>query len=100
MGELSVEVGPAVSFLMTALNLRLGPLGAPSVGRAGQAAPMPGLLFYREMFGQTRQRACADGTRSRDVHLSEAATSRTSALYELVRRHCRYIIVVRLRCRS
>lgn len=98
MGHISVRVGPAVSFLMTMLNLRLGlwvrhPL-------AVQAGPRrwPGLLYYREMFGLTSasgRMSESDLAKSvmRDIHLSDGGHFENLALYELVRRHCRYIIV-------
>ena len=99
MGHISVRVGPAVSFLMTMLNLRLGLwVRHPLAARVGPRR-WPGLLFYREMFGltsasgriprrgRTQDRSCATST------CPTAATSRTWRFYELVRRHCRYIIV-------
>ena len=88
MGAASMRVGPAVSFLMTALNLRLGlwvrnpRLRAETV----RAHLLPGRLFYKEMA------ACTD-TASSDLHLSDGAHFDNTALYELVRRHCRYIIM-------
>jgi GNAT superfamily N-acetyltransferase len=98
MGHISVRVGPAVSFLMTMLNLRLGlwvrhPL-------AVQAGPRrwPGLLYYREMLGLTSSSGRMPEVEvpksvMRDIHLSDGGHFENLALYELVRRHCRYIIV-------
>ena len=97
MGKVSLEVGPAVSFLMTALNLRLGLwLRYPTADRADYRR-WPGLLLYREMFGQTVASGRARGADvpwlMRDVHLSDGGHFENLALYELVRRHCRYIIL-------
>jgi hypothetical protein len=98
MGQISVRVGPAVSFLMTMLNLRLGlwvrhPL-------ATQAGPRrwPGLLYYREMLGLTSSSGRlpeheVPKSVMRDIHLSDGGHFENLALYELVRRHCRYILV-------
>ncbi|HVG87114.1 MAG TPA: hypothetical protein VM820_21500 [Vicinamibacterales bacterium] len=98
MGHISVRVGPAVSFLMTMLNLRLGLwVRHPLAARVGPRR-WPGLLYYREMLGLTS----ASGrippkdvpkTIMRDVHLSDGGHFENLAFYELVRRHCRYIIV-------
>jgi hypothetical protein len=88
MGTVSMEVGPAVSFLMSALNLRLGlwVAGPQATRRAIPDRLLPGWLFYKEMFASTS----ADGP---DVHLSDGAHFDNLGLYELVRRHCRYVIV-------
>lgn len=102
MGALSVEFGPVVDFLLTALNLRLGLWVRHP--RAASALPRrwPGLLFYREFFSQTSasraSTAAARGDQAlpvleRDVHLSDGGHFENLAFYELVRRQCRYIIV-------
>lgn len=87
MGSISMRVGPAVSFLMSALNLRLGlwVTRARLTDRRRAERLLPGALFYREMFGLTD----VDG---RDLHLSDGAHFDNLGLYELVRRHCRYVI--------
>jgi GNAT superfamily N-acetyltransferase len=87
MGKVSVELGPAVTFLMSALNLRLGLWVRHPGNRVRTRRAMPGLLFYEEMF-----QATAVEDRS-DVHLSDGAHFDNLGLYELVRRHCRYIII-------
>ena len=98
MGSLSMSLGPAVAFLMSALNLRLGlwlkhPLLPDSdLGRSR------GMLFLREMFQSTRCAVEKDASGkeqpvSEYVHLSDGAHFENLALYELVRRHCRYILV-------
>jgi hypothetical protein len=100
MGSLSAKLGPAVSFLMTALNLRLGLWERhPAAGAPGTRG-WPGLLLYREMFGLTSATPHLSQTEpprvapmSRDVHLSDGGHFENLALYELVRRHCRYIIL-------
>ena len=89
MGALSVRFGPAVTFLMTALNLRLGRwLPHPEGWRrgVGPLARQPGYKFYAELFGQS----CAEGA---SVHLSDGAHFENLAVYELVRRQCRYVLV-------
>ena len=48
----------------------------------------PGIFFFKELFGRTN---CDD--KSRYIHLSDGGHFENLALYELVRRHCRYIIV-------
>ena len=98
MGKVSLEVGPAVSFLMTMLNLRLGMwLRHPAAGEVS-VRRWPGVLFYREMFGYTAATGNIVTDRQpplllRDVHLSDGGHFENLALYELIRRHCRYIIV-------
>jgi hypothetical protein len=96
MGMISRRVGPAVAFLMTALNLRLG-LWVPHPAAGTRARKLPGLLLFREMFGLTSASGEIRGTAvpplMRDIHLSDGAHFENLALYELVRRHCRYILV-------
>ncbi|HEX5071124.1 MAG TPA: GNAT family N-acetyltransferase [Vicinamibacterales bacterium] len=87
MGGVSVELGPAVTFLMSALNLRLGLWVRHPASTRRRPLAMPGLLFYQEMF-----QATAVDDRD-DVHLSDGAHFDNLGLYELVRRHCRYIII-------
>ncbi len=89
MGAASTTLGPGVSFLMSALNLRLGLwVPNPAADRGAHARLLPGALFFREMFTLTRADRTAD-----DVHLSDGGHFENLALYELVRRHCRYIVV-------
>ncbi|HWA28824.1 MAG TPA: hypothetical protein VG734_24445 [Lacunisphaera sp.] len=131
MGSISMAVGPAVSFVMSALNLRLGLWvshpGKPDV----RFANLVGLPFFFEMFGRSKceplnpqagaQPVAGDapgGDQQRDLtqktahaqgrllrwlkdigrefsylHLSDGGHFENLALYELVRRHCRYVIV-------
>jgi hypothetical protein len=115
MGDVSMEVGPAVSFLMTALNLRLGLWVRHPKAPAVQPRRWPGLLLYREFFGLTSaswqvhrkkdtdepRQPAKDGEKAgpvppvqvRDLHLSDGGHFENLALYELVRRQCRYILV-------
>ncbi|MBI3861218.1 MAG: hypothetical protein HY290_04925 [Planctomycetia bacterium] len=89
MGSVSAKVGPAVSFLMSALNLRLGLwVSHPSLTE-DEPKWFPGLQFYNELFGLSD---CLDPD-AVDVHLSDGGHFENLALYELIRRHCRYIIV-------
>jgi hypothetical protein len=86
MGHFS---SPAVSFLMTIFNVRLGLwLGNPrhknAWAKSGPAAGLAYLLF--ELFGMTNDQR-------RFVNLSDGGHFENLGLYELVRRRCRFIIV-------
>jgi GNAT superfamily N-acetyltransferase len=100
MGSITMTLGAGVTFLCTALNLRLGLwLGHPLSNKIGVPKWTPGRLFLKEMFGLTnsglRPAAAAAPPKpvAKYVHLSDGAHFENLALYELVRRHCRYIIV-------
>jgi len=96
MGSLSMTLGAGVTFLCTALNLRLGLwLPHPATDKDGAPSFMPGLLFFREMFGLTNSglHPITSKPVGRYVHLSDGGHFENLGLYELVRRHCRYIIV-------
>lgn len=100
MGSLSMRLGAGVTFLCTALNLRLGLwLGHPLSDDVGVPTWTPGRLFLKEMFGLTKsglRPPPPDSPRhpvAEYVHLSDGGHFENLALYELVRRHCRYIIV-------
>jgi hypothetical protein len=99
MGSMSMKLGPAVTFLMTAFNLRLGlwwphPTSPPKdrLGKAIHGLEQAvhwlcrGLPFYKELLGWSR----ASG---RNVLLSDGGHFENLALYELVRRRCRYIVL-------
>ena len=78
---------PAMSFLLTLFNVRLGWwLGNPRHRRAWpEMGPRVGLFsLVAELFGQT------DET-SRYVYLSDGGHFENLALYELIRRRCRFI---------
>lgn len=103
MGSVSTRLGPAVCLLATALNLRLGLwLRHPGVD-AIRSPKWRGWRFFKEMFGQTHsgwipktrsdQKITEWQLSSPDVHLSDGGHFENLSLYELVRRHCRYIIV-------
>ncbi|MDX1996136.1 MAG: hypothetical protein SF066_00340 [Thermoanaerobaculia bacterium] len=86
MGNLSMELGWPVTFLLTAFNLRLG-RWVPGVDGAVKTPPRwPGWFFFRELFGQSR-------TGGDWEFLSDGAHFDNLGLYELVRRHCRYILI-------
>jgi hypothetical protein len=89
MGDRSRELGPAVTFLMAALNLRLGLWVDRETEGPWRAwlhhSLLRGLPFLQEMFGI----AHSDG---RHVHLSDGGHFENMGLYELIRRHCRFII--------
>jgi len=86
MGRISMDLGPAVTFLMSAFNLRLG-LWVPHPGNRGRKwMQLPGYFFFRELLGLSS----AEG---QYLLLSDGNHFENFGLYELVRRHCRYIIV-------
>lgn len=110
MGQLSMSWGPAVSFAMSTFNLRLGLwVPHPNNPTRRQFTFAPGAAFFRELFGMTdcdpvpgeEDGASLDSagflTRQRRrftyLHLSDGGHFENLAVYELVRRHCRYIIV-------
>ena len=108
MGSKSMTWGPAVTFLMAAFNLRLGlwlphPLHWTNPRRPSRF--LIGLPFYKELLSISQAGThashaapgdpspiapCAQGS---DVHLSDGGHFENMALYELIRRHCRYILV-------
>lgn len=105
MGRYSVSFGSAVAFLMTALDLRLG-LWVPhpwsdmsSNGFWRNPFSLPGFAHFREMFSlvscdaSETSRPPAGKHSHRNVHLSDGGHFENLGLYELVRRHCRHIIV-------
>ncbi|HEX6132890.1 MAG TPA: hypothetical protein VFZ24_02830, partial [Longimicrobiales bacterium] len=104
MGMFSKRFGPAATFVLAMLNLRLGiwlrhpktmTTTEPRTGlgkRIARMAPrsakewwLPGWLFYKELFGVSH-------AGSTDVHLSDGGHFENMAVYELIRRRCRYII--------
>jgi len=96
LGWRSVRFGPAATFLLAALNLRLGlwlphpdPPGERKAQRwspGGWLRQRPGFPFFKEMFSS----ASATDT---IVHLSDGGHFENLAVYELIRRHCRVIVV-------
>lgn len=84
MGSLSMELGGSATFLMAMLNLRLGYWFHFNPKRRF----FPGIDLLDEMFGQTRSDEQAEA-----VHLSDGGHFEDLALYELLRRRCKYIIV-------
>jgi hypothetical protein len=79
---------PAVTFLLTVFNIRLGWwLGNPRHKHTWQdSSPRPGLLYLvNELLGLTDDR-------SRYVYLSDGGHFENLGIYELVRRRCRLII--------
>ena len=157
MGRISMDLGPAVAFIMSAFNLRLGLWVPHPLIRNPRPPLLVGRPFFYEMFGHTNcdpippddggerlhlmakksftalseklpnaarhatrsvmnmvanektAAACAQkaadlsdkmvefsANRVRDVHflhLSDGAHFENLGLYELIRRHCRYLIV-------
>lgn len=85
MGSASMHLGPAVGFLMSTMNLRLGTwLPHPRAGAPPLRWPV-GLRYFQEMF----MRARADGM---EVHLSDGGHFENMAVFELLRRRCQYVL--------
>jgi len=87
MGSYSKQLGGAVTFLLAALNVRLG-LWLRTARTSTWSNLFPGWMFYREIFSATR----ADDD-SGAFHLSDGGHFENLGLYELIRRRCRYILV-------
>ncbi|MFN8517750.1 MAG: hypothetical protein U0841_35285 [Chloroflexia bacterium] len=90
MGAHSSSLGPAVGFIMTTLGLRLGLwLRHPKqfVETESIEVRRVGFSFFRELLGRS------DANRDRAVFLSDGGHFDNTGVYELVRRHCRYILV-------
>jgi hypothetical protein len=92
MGSASKRLGAAVTFAMTALNLRLGLWARHPASKESRVRLLPGLLVFKEFFGVT-EASLEGGLQTQDVHLSDGGHFENLGLYELVRRHCRYIVV-------
>ena len=86
MGRVSMDLGPSVGFLMSALNLRLGLWVPHPNNRFRGSYFFPGRFFLWELLGISR----TDGS---NLHLSDGNHFENFGVYELVRRHCRYIMV-------
>jgi GNAT superfamily N-acetyltransferase len=94
MGSRSTQFGPAVTFVLAALNLRLGCWVRHPATPTRRRPILPGLRFFKELFGATNAGVNEAGAPyAADVHLSDGGHFENLGLYELVRRHCRYIIV-------
>ena len=85
MGSKSMELGPGVTYLMATLNLRLGLWLRHPSGTGRLHGLLPGWTFYRELFGSSSATA-------RRVNLSDGGHFENMGVFELLRRHCRYII--------
>jgi hypothetical protein len=83
MGSLSMDLGPSATFLMAALNLRLGYWYHITKLRHF----LPGIDLIYEMLSWTNS-----GPESQSIHLSDGGHFENLALYELLRRRCKYII--------
>lgn len=86
--NMGYHTSPPLAFLMTVFNVRLGWwLGNTQRETWRKPAPRVGLLYlFAELFALTDDR-------SRYVYLSDGGHFENLALYELVRRRCKYIIV-------
>jgi hypothetical protein len=80
---------PAITFLLTVFNARLGVwLGNPKVDRRWRdAGPRYGFFhLFKELFGWTDES-------SNYVYLSDGGHFENLGAYELVKRRCRYIVI-------
>ncbi len=87
MGSFSKRLGPAVAFIMSALGLRLGLWIKHPIAPVTRVS-FPGRYLFEELL--SRSNVDPPGA---DLHLSDGGHFENLALYELVRRHCRYILV-------
>ena len=86
MGRVSMDLDPAVGFLMSALNLRLGFWVPHPQNRSQGRYFFPGRFFPSELLGMSR-------TEGINLHFSDGNHFENFGLYELMRRHCRHILV-------
>jgi patatin-like phospholipase len=110
MGNISINLGPAVAFVMCALNLRLGLWVPHPANPKAHWKIAPGWHFFLEALGVSRSdqinspgflasttlamRAASYLDRyASKLHLSDGGHFENLGLYELIRRHCRYVIV-------
>lgn len=90
MGGRSMELGPAVTFLMTTLNLRLGmwyrhPKYLRTESMSLVELRTPGKPFYDELLGS------CNSNKPR-IHLSDGGHFENTGVYELIRRRCQFIL--------
>jgi hypothetical protein len=88
LGWRSVSYGPAATFLLAALNLRLGLWlrhPKPSTQKQRPWHRLSGFPYFKEMFSSV---SAADSL----VHLSDGGHFENLAVYELIRRRCRVIV--------
>ena len=81
---------PVLAFLLTVFNVRLGYwlCNPGSQNLARQSSPKSGLWWMlQELFGTTN-------TESKYVYLSDGGHFENLGVYELIRRRCRFIVVV------
>jgi hypothetical protein len=91
MGSISMQLGPAVAFVMSSLGLRLGLwLDHPS---SMHREALRGRYLFAEMFGRSVTQVEGADLGGDALHLSDGGHFENLALYELVRRHCRFVIV-------
>lgn len=97
MGAKSMQFGQAVTFLMTALSLRLGLWTVnprhhcghqDQLAKDGKVAPPSRIRtrFYRELLGLS-------DSRRPEIFLSDGAHFDNTGLYELIRRKCQLIVL-------
>lgn len=86
--NMGFHTSPAVAFLLTLFNVRLGQwFFNPARIEKGDRIPRLSLFYlYYELFGLTKES-------SRYVYLSDGGHFENLGLYELIRRECEYIVV-------
>lgn len=88
MGE---RTSTSMSIITTLLNIRIGRWvrnpRPPMAGRWPRLSQLAHVLYLREMFGQARREDVS-------IYLSDGGHFDNLGVYELFRRHCRYIIAV------
>jgi Patatin-like phospholipase len=85
---------PATAFLMTLFNVRLGAwLPNPGVSQTWSPAKPSNALWplFNEMFGRANDRKA-------DIYLSDGGHFDNLGVYEMLRRHCRRIVVIDADC--
>lgn len=90
MGAKSKQLGPATAFIMSALGLRLGLwVRAPRKLGADEnvVRSRKGFALLDELLGRS------DSRNGEWVFLSDGGHFENTGMYELIKRHCRYILV-------
>lgn len=90
MGAKSKQLGPATAFIMSALGLRLGLwVRAPRTLQPDESVVRSrrGFALLDELLGRS------DSRNGEWVFLSDGGHFENTGMYELIKRHCRYILV-------
>ncbi|MBI1323527.1 hypothetical protein GC170_10125 [bacterium] len=90
--NMSILQSPQLTAFLTLINARLGawisnPAKAHPAEEWDASGPQGAGSFFRELFGMT-------DAREDHVHLSDGGHFENSGVYELIRRRCRYVVMV------